>query len=121
MLLVKDDFRGSIPASDHVNSHLISLRSVCLHAAKASRETKIADLKIAVHVDKDIRWLEVAMHDVGAVQVEHTPEELIHKVLIVLIRQLLPRVDELMHICFHQLGYYVDVLIAHLRGRFLNV
>ena len=72
VLLIQHDFRGTIPPCDDVNCLLCGRRVVSI--AEASGQPEIANLQVAVHVDKDIRWLEVPVHYVRGVQVQHSSE-----------------------------------------------
>ena len=53
--------------------------------------------------------------------VKASSEQLIHEILTVIIRQILPRVDNSMHVCFHQVSNDVDVLVAGGSWWFLNI
>ena len=53
--------------------------------------------------------------------VEASSEELVHEILAMIIRQILPRVDNSMHICFHQVSDDVDIFITGGSWWFLNV
>ena len=110
VLLIQHDFRGTIPPCDDVNCLLGGRRVVSI--AEASGQPEIANLQVSVHVDKYIRWLEVPVHYVGRVQVQHSSKQLIHEILVVLIGKLLLRIDEFVHVGLHQLRNYVHVVIA---------
>eukprot|EP00355_Strombidium_rassoulzadegani_P007892 CAMPEP_0168620054 /NCGR_PEP_ID=MMETSP0449_2-20121227/6929_1 /TAXON_ID=1082188 /ORGANISM="Strombidium rassoulzadegani, Strain ras09" /LENGTH=106 /DNA_ID=CAMNT_0008661027 /DNA_START=610 /DNA_END=930 /DNA_ORIENTATION=- len=61
------------------------------------------------------------MDDVGAVDVEAASQQLVHEVLAVVVGQVLPRVDHSVHVGFHQVSDDVNVLVASLCRRLLNV
>lgn len=61
------------------------------------------------------------MDNVGCVHVVAARQDLEHEVLQVVVGQVLPRVDDAMHIRLHQLSDDVDVLVASLGGRLGNV
>ena len=53
--------------------------------------------------------------------VKASSKKLVHEILAVIIGQILPRVDNSMHVCFHQVSNNVDVLIAGGSWWFLNI
>lgn len=59
---------------------------VVLVIEKASRETEITDFQVTILVHKDIGRLEIAMHHLSGVHVQHRAQNLVHEVLHVLIR-----------------------------------
>jgi len=56
-----------------------------------SGQTEIADLEIAGRVQQQVRGLEVAMQDVGGVDVLQAAEDLIQEVADVVVAQALKR------------------------------
>ena len=54
-----------------------------------SSQTKIADLEIASGVEEKIRRLQIAMQNVGRVDVLETPQDLVQEVTNVIIAQSL--------------------------------
>jgi hypothetical protein len=54
-----------------------------------SCQTKIADLQIAGRVQQQVRWLEVAMQDIGGVDVLQAAEDLVQEVADVVVAQTL--------------------------------
>lgn len=52
------------------------------------------------------------MYDIGRVHEQQPSQYLIHEVLYMLIAKLLPRVDNPMQVCFHEVGDDVDVGVA---------
>ena len=52
------------------------------------------------------------MNDIGRMHKEKSSENLVDKILNVVVRQVLTRVNDSMKVCFHQLGNYVDVSVA---------
>lgn len=61
------------------------------------------------------------MDNIGGVNVKTTAQQLIHEILAMIIREVLPRIDYSMHIGLHQVRNDVDVLVPGLRRRFLHV
>ena len=82
---VEDDFRGTVPTGDNVlgESFLNLLFFV------ASCKSEITNLELTTFVEKDIAWLQVSVDDVGRVKVVAATQELVHKVLHVLVGKLL--------------------------------
>jgi hypothetical protein len=105
---VEDDFRGTVPTSDNIlgESFLNLLFFV------ASCKSEITNLELTTFVEKDIAGLQVSVDDVGRVKVVAATQELVHKVLHVLVGKLLSRVNDSMHVSLHQLGDNVNIFIA---------
>lgn len=80
----------------------------------ASGESEVAYFEVAVFVDENVAWLEVAVDDVCGVHVEEPPEDLVDEVLDVLVGEFLAGVDDAVEVCFHELGDDVDVVEAGL-------
>ena len=57
------DFRGSVITCRNISSHLGVLDT---------SKTEITNLQIAILVDQDVTWLEVAMNDTGRVNIFQT-------------------------------------------------
>ena len=112
---VEDDFGRSVPSGDDV----LGQRGRGLLVAAS--QTEVADFEVAVLVEQEVAGLEVAVDDVGGVDVEAAAEELVHKVLAVIVRQVLARVDDSVHVGLHEVGDDVDVLVAGLGWRLLHV
>ena len=106
MASVEDDLGGTIPTRDDI------LGQSCCSLLVTACETEIANLERAILVEEQVRWLQVSVDDVGRVHVVASCEDLEHEVLQVIVCQVLPRVDNSMHISLHQLRDNVDVFIA---------
>lgn len=61
------------------------------------------------------------MDDIRAVDIQAASEQLIHEVLAVVVGQVLPRVDDSVHVGLHQVGHDVDVLESCGSGWLLDV
>jgi hypothetical protein len=59
--------------------------------------------------------------DVGTVDVETPSEQLVHEILAVVIREVLSRVNNFVHISLHQISDDVDILVTSGRMRFLYI
>lgn len=105
---VEDDFRGTVPTSDNIlgESFLNLLFFV------ASCKSEITNLELTTFVEQDIAGLQVSVDDVGRVKVVAATQELVHKVLHVLVGKLLSRVNDSVHVSLHQLGDNVNIFIA---------
>ena len=71
-----DELRGAVPARDDVLRHVLVLELVA-HA----REAEVADGQVALAVHEDVVGLEVAVEDVGGVEVLEAAKELVHECL----------------------------------------
>lgn len=54
---------------------------------RTSGEAEVANCKVAVSVDEQVRWFEVPVEHVCAVDVLEAPEYLVQEILEVLVRQ----------------------------------
>ena len=61
------------------------------------------------------------MNNVRGVNVEATSKKLIHEVLTMIVGQVLPRVNDSVHIRLHEISDDVDIFVANLRWWFLHV
>ena len=61
------------------------------------------------------------MDDVGRVNVKTTSQQLVHEVLTVIIRQILPRIDNSVHISLHQVSDNIDIFVSGLGWWFLHI
>ncbi len=81
-----------------------------LIGADDTRQAEVSDLDRAVRTrDQDIGRLEVAVNDVGLVDVAHAVYELVEDVLDVLLCEVLVGLQDLREICVHELEDEVDV------------
>ena len=107
---IEDDFRGTVPTSDNVFGESF----LDLFLFVTSSETKITNLEFTAFVKKHIAGLQVSMNDVGWVQVVAATQELMHKILHVLISEFLSGVDNSVHVSLHKLCDNVNIFIAWL-------
>ena len=54
------------------------------------------------------------MNDVGRVHEEDAPEDLVYKILNVVVAEILPGVDDPVQIGLHEVGYDVDIGVVGL-------
>ena len=106
----KHDFRRSVPPSDNVFRQERPLRGIphLIAVQNAPRQAEVADLQIAIGVDQQVRWLQIAMQHVGRVDELDRPQHLIYEVLDVIEAQALLGVDDAVQIGLHQLADDVD-------------
>jgi hypothetical protein len=71
----EQDFGRAIPQGDDL------VRVGAQGHAKGAGETKIGELEIAVLVDEEVLWLEIAMQDAVGVAVAHALAQLHHELL----------------------------------------
>ena len=76
----------------------------------APSQSQVADFYIAGFVEKNVRRFEVAMDDVRRVHEEHRPEDLVDKIVDMLLGELLLRVDDPMKVGLHELSNDVDIV-----------
>ena len=100
-LEAKHDLRCSVPTGGHVLCHETNVR-LCI-IAKSACESKVANLEFAIGVDQQIARLQVAVKDVGRVDVFEPSADLIDEVLKVGVGQGLLGSNNLVKVCFHQL------------------
>jgi hypothetical protein len=107
MSSVQNDFRSSIPSGNNVfsKSFLNFLFFI------TSRESEIANFEFATFVKKHIARFKISVDNVGRMEVVSSGEKLVHEVLQVLICQLLSRVNNSVHISFHQFGDNVNIFV----------
>jgi hypothetical protein len=92
------DFGGTVPSCGHIFGH--EARIVIGRGSRSS-ETKIADLEIAVGIEKKVGWFEISVEDVGGVHGFGGSESLIDEVLAVVVGEVLGSNDS-MHVGFHE-------------------
>ena len=76
----------------------------------AAREAKVADLEVAVLVHQQVARLEVAVEHLRRVHRLEAAQDLVDKVLDVVVGERLLRVDDVVQVGVEQLGHQVDVL-----------
>jgi hypothetical protein len=98
LLECKHNFRGTVPSRSDVFCHETR---VVLGRRGRSCETKVADLQIAVGVQKQVGGLEIAVEDVRRVHGFECAQRLVDEVLTVVVGQLLCA-DNTVHVGFHE-------------------
>ena len=61
------------------------------------------------------------MDNIGGMHVKAASQKLIHEVLSMVVRQVLPRVNHSMHISLHKIGDDIDILKTRLCWRLLHI
>lgn len=100
-LKTQHNFRRPIPPRRNILGH-VSRILLRIHT-EASRETKVADLELAVGVDEQVAGLQVTMQHVGAVDVFQAAENLVDEGLEVGVGEGLAGTDDGCKIAFHEL------------------
>ena len=80
------NFGCSVPPCSYVFSHETSFRSRWLGSLNGACETEVADLEVAIGVEKEVGGLEIPMDDIGRVQCLQCAERLVDEVLGVIVR-----------------------------------
>ncbi|WVZ69484.1 hypothetical protein U9M48_018260, partial [Paspalum notatum var. saurae] len=88
-------------------------RIVERHPSKA----KITNLELAVAVSQNVLGLEVPVEDTCGVDVLHASEQLVEEELVVLGREVVVGLDDLVEVGLHELEDDVDVAELAARGR----
>lgn len=71
-----------LPSQHNLRRAVVPRRDIPRHLRVLNPcQSKVADLQIAVLVDKDVRRLEIAVHYAGRVDVLETAEDLVEEVL----------------------------------------
>ena len=105
------NLRSSVPSCSNVLGLEASSDVVGL-VAEATGKTKVANLQLTVGVDEQVAGLEIAVQDVGRVDVLETAEDLVDEGLEVGVGQGLATADNGSQITFHQLLVQVDLVVA---------
>ena len=101
----------AVPPRHHVFGELARV------VVDAARQSEIADRQIAVAVHEEVRRFQVPVQHVRRVDVLQAPQDLVEEVLVVLVRQGLPRGDDAIEVGLHQIGDDVHVLeVDRVRG-----
>mmetsp|Transcript_60288 Transcript_60288/g.140419 ORF Transcript_60288/g.140419 Transcript_60288/m.140419 type:complete len:344 (+) Transcript_60288:233-1264(+) len=108
------NLRRSVPPCDNIVSPTKTVLCIC---GKNASEPKVTDLEITILVHQKIRRFQITVHHADAVQVDQASEDLMNKVLVMLLRERLFRIDHLVQVSFHEIGDNVDVLKVRRFGR----
>lgn len=105
------NLRSSVPSCSNVlgleaGSNIVGL------VAEATGKTEIANLQLAVGIDEQVTGLEIAVQDVGRVDVLETAENLVDEGLEVSVGQGLAAADNGSQITLHQFLVQVDLIVA---------
>lgn len=107
-LEAQHNFWCTVPPRSHVFRHV---SSVLLGVnGETTRETEIANLELAVGVDEEVTGLQVAVKDIGGVDVLETAEDLVDERLEVCVGQRLARSDDGGKIALHELFVKVGLV-----------
>jgi hypothetical protein len=93
------NLRSSVPTGRDIFCH--EARVVFLGGCRAS-EAEIANLKVAIGIEKQVGWLEISVEYVCGVHSLEGTEGLVDEVLAMVIRQILCT-NNTVHIGFHKL------------------
>lgn len=70
---------------------------------------------------KQVTGFDITMDNIGWMHVQQASQNLVHKILDVVVWQVLPRVNDSMQIRLHQLCYDVNVSVACAGLRFEQI
>ena len=73
-------------------------------------KAKVTDLEHAVGVDQEISRLDIAVDDLGRMQVLDAPQNLVEEYFDVVLRQVLRGYDDLVQVGLHELRDHVYFL-----------
>ena len=105
------NLRSSVPSCSNVLGLEASSNVVRL-VTEATGKTEIANLQLAVGIDEQVTGLEIAMQDIGRVDVLETAENLVDEGLEVGVGQGLAAADDSCKITLHQFLVQVDLVVA---------
>jgi hypothetical protein len=100
----KHDLRCSVPTRSNVFRH--ETRVVFSRGGR-SRETKVADLEIAIGVKQQVGRLKITMQDIGRVHRLESTQRLVDEVLTVVVGKLL-RTNDAVHVRLHEFLRFVN-------------
>lgn len=72
-------------------------------------------------VEQNIAGLEVSVDHISAMHVQHSSQELVHKILNMFLSEWLLGIDHSMKVGLHEIGNDVDIVVAGLIFREHNV
>jgi hypothetical protein len=99
-LETQHDLGRSIPPRSDVFCHETDIGFGIV--AESSCQTEITNLEFTIRIHQQVAWLQVAVEDIGRVDIFESSTELVDKVLEMSIRQGLFRADNLVQIGFHE-------------------
>lgn len=105
------DLRSSVPSCSDILGLEASSNIVGL-VAEATGETEVANLQFAVGIDEQVAGLEIAVQDVGRVDILEAAEDLVDKGLEVGVGQRLATADDGSQVTLHKLFVQVDFVVA---------
>ena len=73
-------------------------------------KAEITNFQNTVGIDEQVSWLNVSVDYPAAVQVLHSPEDLVEEDLDMVGREMLGGDDDLVEITLHEFSYEVDFL-----------
>ena len=117
-LEAQHDLGRSVPPSGNVFGH-VSCVLLWVHG-EAPGQAKVADLELAVGVDEQVAGLEIAVEDVGRVDVLQTAQDLVDEGLEVCVGERLAGADDGSQIALHKLWAMVSTVgRGAVRGRWV--
>jgi hypothetical protein len=66
-------------------------------------------LNDTVFIDKDVTWLDVSVYHIGGMQIQQSPEDLVEDEFIMIIRELLIGLNDLIQIGIHFLKDQINI------------
>jgi hypothetical protein len=114
------DLGCTVPTGSHIFRHDANLLACGDAGLDASGQSEVANLEIAVGIEKQVGGFQVAMDNVGAVNRFEGAQSLVNEILTVIIRQVLSP-DNTVKISLHQLLDEVDFFELIQSGRLDDV
>ena len=71
--------------------------------------------------EKKVAWFEITMNDVGRMHEKDTPEDLVDKILNMVVAEILPGIDNPVQVSLHKVSYDIDIGIVGLGLGFEDV
>lgn len=97
---------GSVPAGGNVVSPEDGSGGV---VEGDTSKAEVADLELAVSIGEDVLGLEIAVEDIGSVDVLEAAQQLVEEELVVLRGQVVICLYHLVQVRLHQLKHHIDV------------
>mmetsp|Transcript_7065 Transcript_7065/g.28699 ORF Transcript_7065/g.28699 Transcript_7065/m.28699 type:complete len:582 (-) Transcript_7065:145-1890(-) len=107
--------RGAVPPGGDVVRPEHGRRSAVVK--RRSRQAEVANLELAIRVGQDVLGLQVPVVHVRGVNVLEPSQQLVEEELVVLVRQVVVRLDDLVEVRLHELEDDEDVLELPRVGR----
>ena len=90
VLLAQNDFWCAVPPCDDVFSEGVCKLGITIgELFDAASQPEIANFQVTVRVDEQVAWFYISVHNVCRVKKHKSAEQLVHEVLVMLIRECL--------------------------------